>query len=692
ASVNAPGLCVVSGPDADLAALARTLAAEGVETQRIAIDIAAHSRLLDPILAAFDAHLRGMRLSPPRIPVISNRTGQPLTPEQATDPAWWVAHLRGTVDFAACMATLNGEPNRIFLEMGPGRALTSLAQANGIPAARLIPALRHPDQAVADDAWHMATIARLWACGAQADWAQIWGDAPRRRLPLPTYPFQRQRYFVEAQPAARQAPVPARQNDIARWGWQVHWRPAAAAFDGEDLTAAPPNTWLIFLDDEGLGAACAARLTAAGHRVTTVTMGDRFARRDGGYTLSPEQGRDGYDALIRDLVATGRTPDRIAHFWLVTGAERFRPGSSFFHRNLESGFWSITFLAQAMVEENLPPAHLTLITTGAAQVRREPLRYPEKATIAGPARVLPREIPGLTCATLDVDLPAQAAPQVLEELLSPPANTRVALRGPRRYEAGLRPLPLPDATGFTLPPNATVLMTGGLGGIALTLAEDLARRFAARFLIVTRTPLPPRADWPRIAARGGDMADRLRALMGLELLGSEVMVRAADVCNPDDMRAAVAEATARLGPIRAVIHAAGVVDDAPLAGRSSARIEQVLAPKLHGTQVIDRLFPDGSVDWIALFASTSTQIGAAGQVDYVAANEYMNVWSQSRAGGRTRVVAVNWGVWKGAGMAARALARRTPAPPRPLPGPVLTARGTDAAGDALFTGRLTPAD
>jgi acyl transferase domain-containing protein len=158
-----------------------------------------------------------MRLNPPRIPVISNRTGQPLTDAQATDPAYWVAHLRGTVDFAACMATL-ADPNRIFLEMGPGRALTSLAQANGIPAARLIPALRHPDQAMADDAWHMASLARLWACGAQVDWAQIWGDAPRRRLPLPTYPFQRQRNISSNRRPPHSKPRPPCARTTSRAG------------------------------------------------------------------------------------------------------------------------------------------------------------------------------------------------------------------------------------------------------------------------------------------------------------------------------------------------------------------------------------------------------------------------------------------------------------------------------------------
>lgn len=705
ASVNAPGLCVVSGPDAALKALAETLAGEGVETQRIAIDIAAHSRMLQPILGRFGDYLRRIRLNAPALPIISNRTGAALTAAQATDPEYWVQHLRNTVDFQRGMAALKDTP-RVFMEMGPGRALSSLAQANGVPAGQVIAALRHPEQAMADDAWHIGTIARLWACGVAVDWEPIWAGGRRTRVPLPTYAFQRKPYFIQpGKAAAEEAALPARIDDLAQWGWKPHWRPVSAGFDCADLAEAAPQSWLVFLDDCGLGAATVARLRAAGHQVHTVRAGDAFAA-DGpqGHVLAPERGREGYDALIADLMRRGHLPTRIAHFWLVTRGESFRPGSSFLHRNLEQGFHSLLFLAQAMAEENLPrPLHLTVFTTGAARLREGALAHPEKAMVAGPALVIPRELPGVTVSTLDLALPpaprrgqadlSALSDRVIEELLQDPAPATAALRGDRRYAQELRAEPLPEGD-FTLPDGAHVLITGGFGGIGLTVAEDLVRRFGVRLTLIARRGLPERALWPRWLA-AHDPADpisrRIQALQRLEALGGQVLVAPADVCNLEDMRAAVSLAEARFGKVQAVIHAAGVVQDGPLMTKTPAQVEEVFAPKLHGTLVLDRLFPDGSIGLMVLFSSTSTVTGPAGQVDYVAANAFLNAYAQSRAGGATRVVALNWGIWTGVGMAAEALAERTgtqAAPPRvPLKAPMLDEASFDAAGNRMFTAR-----
>jgi acyl transferase domain-containing protein/thioesterase domain-containing protein len=704
ASVNAPGLCVVSGPDRALKALAEKLAAQDIETQRIAIDIAAHSKMLEPILARFGDYLRAIALHVPQVPIISNRTGAVLTAQQATDPAYWVAHLRNTVNFAACMEALKS-PDRVYMEMGPGRAMSSLAQANGIAAGQVIPALRHPEQAIADDAWHIATIGRLWACGVAVDWAPIWGEATRHRLPLPTYAFQRKQYFIEPGTAAVTAPdLPMRVEDVAQWGWQPFWRPRAAETDIDveaGLEGAPAQTWLMFMDSAGLAEAVAAPLVAAGHRVIPVRPGDAFrADGKGGYQISPERGREDYDALLRDLVALGQTPDRIAHFWLVTAAESFRPGSSFFHRNIEQGFYSLMFLGQALAEENLAkPPHITVLTTGAAQVRAEGLAYPEKATIAGPARVIPREVPGVTCATLDVVLPVarRGKPDVgalvgpvLEELLATPANTVAALRGAKRMERGVKATPLPD-TMLEMPKGATVLLTGGFGGIGLTLAENLITDHGARIALIARRPLPARKDWAAYLAAHSPSdasARRILAFQRLESLGGAVMVLAADVTNAQEMGAAVAQITKEHGKIHTVIHAAGVIDDGPLLSKSPAAVEEVFAPKLHGTKVLEGLFPDGSIERLVLFSSTSTVTGPAGQVDYVAANEFLNAYAQSRKGGKTRVTALNWGIWADVGMAAEVLADRTgqrpSAPHVAIAAPMLDATTFDAEGNRLF--------
>ena len=450
--MNAPELCVVSGPQHALDALEAVLTAREVESQRIQIDIAAHSRMLEPILGRFEAYLRSIRLSAPQLPIISNRDGQPLSAAQATDPLYWVAHLRNTVQFADCLATLMKDSGRVYLEVGPGKTLGSLTQANGVPSGQVINSLRHAEHAVADDVWFLGTLGRLWATGVKVDWEPIWGEARRCRVPLPTYAFQRKPYFIEPGAARANLPEPVhlvRTEDVSQWGYRPRWRPRQADVDidvAQDLATTLPQNWLVFVDDTGLADGLVLRLRKAGHRVTVVRAGDMFAREsEHGYLLSPERGREGYDELVRDLMATGNTPQHIVHAWLVTREERFRPGSSFFHRNIEQGFFSLLFLAQAIAGENLPkPLHLTVLSTGAARVREEALPYPEKATAMGPARVAPRELPGLTCSTLDVVLPTvdkgwRAKPdatalnalteRVLEELFATPNNRVAALQG-----------------------------------------------------------------------------------------------------------------------------------------------------------------------------------------------------------------------------------------------------------------------
>ncbi len=689
ASVNAPALCVASGPDAALVDLAERLARDGIEAQRVAIDIAAHSRMLEPILTRFGDYLRAIPLSAPRIPLVSNRSGTWITAQQATDPEYWVAHLRNTVHFLDGLTTLSADPARIYIEVGPGRALASLAGQHGvITAGQVVNSLRHPQDDTPDDAYFLSQLGRIWAAGGRFDWSQIWGAARRNRVRLPSYPFQRSPYFIEP---ATTAATPAqdwlmRDDDLARWGWRPAWKPAYADCESDDPADLAPLTWAIFESDSGQGAALAARLRQAGHKVSLIRAGDAFARLgEEDYTIAPEHGRGDYDLLVRDLAARGRLPDRIVHLWLLTETRSHRPGSSFFHRTQEQGFWSLFHLAQAMAGENAPPAHLVVVTDGAMQVKSEPLPFPEKATVMGPARVIPREFPGWTVAVLDVERGGGVAP-TLREALATPANTVAAVREGIRRERSFRPMPL-DATPIDL--HGPVLITGGFGGIGLTVAEELIRRTAAPIVLIGRTALPDRADWDRILRSSADVtARRIRAVRRLEQAGGRVLTLTADVANVEDMRAARSAAEAAFGPLSGIIHAAGVVDDAPILTKSALSIEDVFTPKIHGTQVLEQVWPDGDLDWMVLFSSSSTVTAPAGQVDYVAANDYLNAVAQARKGGKTRVTAIDWGIWQGVGMAAEAMEARTgrkPPEPEPIAAAMLDAAGFDGAGNRVFT-------
>ncbi|SFL28354.1 type I polyketide synthase [Shimia haliotis] len=704
ASVNAPALTVVSGPDAALDQLATELAAEEIDTQRVPINIAAHSRMLEPILARFGDYLRSIQLHAPKLPIISNRTGAALLESEATDPEYWVAHLRNTVLFADGVTALSQVANRVYLEVGPGKALSSLVKMHGqVKADKVLSALRHVDDEIADDAYFLATLGRLWACGVAVDFDQYWGGVPRQRVVLPTYAFQRSRYFIE--PGTDQIDTAdhllIRLEDTADWTYAPVWRPklAECEFDvATELADAPKHAWLIFTDAGGTGAALAGQLRGAGHDVVTVRTGDAFAA-DGpdGYVLAPERGREGYDALIADLMARGRVPDRVVHLWLLTENESHRPGSSFFHRNQEQGFMSLFFLAQAITDENLPrPLHVTAISSGAVRVRNEILPYPEKSTVLGAVQVIPRELPGMTTALIDVTPPARKghlslALRLLEDLMAEPRNAIAAWRAEKRFERGYRKTDLKPDDMPVWRDGGTYVFTGGFGGIGLTLAEQAIRKAGANVVLLSRDGLPAREAWPnhlRGHAPQDRISKRIRAVERLESLGGQVLCLAADVCNIDEMGRAMDAARAEFGPVTGVVHAAGVIDDAPLLAKTLAQIDDVLAPKLHGTQVLEHLFPDGDLEWLAVFSSSSTATAPVGQIDYVAANAYLNAYAQSRAGGKTRVRAINWGIWSDVGMAAEAISARQgtheSTPKEAISEPLLDVGGFDDKGHRVF--------
>ncbi|MFF0370051.1 amino acid adenylation domain-containing protein [Micromonospora sp. NPDC005087] len=195
AAVNAPELCVLSGRPAALDALAARLRAEKVECQPLPADRGVHSALLDPVLDEFRAEARQVTYRAPRLPFLSNVTGAEATAEQVTDPEYWVRHLRGTARFADCAALL-ARTELMVAEVGPGHTLGGLVGQAGVAPHRVVPVMRHPRSDGDDQRIALTAVGRLWLAGVPVDWSAFHGG-PRRRVELPTYPFERQRHWIE---------------------------------------------------------------------------------------------------------------------------------------------------------------------------------------------------------------------------------------------------------------------------------------------------------------------------------------------------------------------------------------------------------------------------------------------------------------------------------------------------------------
>ncbi len=246
AAVNTPAQCVVGGPEPALAAWEQELAARGVVAQRLETSHAFHSPLMAPMVAAWTAAIAAVPRQAPRIPWLSNVTGTWIRAEEATDPAYWGAHVLQPVRFADAVTELLREPARIWLELGPGHTLSACARRHpdATPQHTILTTLESPS--AQDEPQALATaLAQTWLAGATPAWPAV-HHGPRRRVPLPTYPFERQRYWVDppapAQPSTRAATStststtttaaaadagarqPLRKDpDASRWFWTHRW-------------------------------------------------------------------------------------------------------------------------------------------------------------------------------------------------------------------------------------------------------------------------------------------------------------------------------------------------------------------------------------------------------------------------------------------------------------------------------------
>jgi len=647
AAVNAEGLCVLAGPVACIAAAEQLLQARGVGVRRLQVSHAFHSAMVEPALPAFEAALARVTLHPPRLPFISNLSGRFITAEEATSPAYWVRHLRGTVRFADGLDSLLATPGRLLLEVGPGEVLTSLARrhARAGEAAALLASQPHPREQAQAEAHLAGTLARLWQAGAPLDWAACrLAEARPCRVPLPGYPFERQRHWVEAGPVASLAPVTAGPRPLDDWFEVMRWQRAEPLPASIARTAGP----VLLLGQHGaFDETLAAMLSEAGHAVQRIT---RF-----------EGDADALASLLQHAAAAHGPLQHIVHTLSLPAADDAQDEPA-----LQNGLYSLLALVRALHRAGPAVRAAKLrITVLASQLDditgTEPL-HPAKAALRGPCAALPQEWPDIECQLIDALDPAgdgraqaQLAAQVLAELQSPAALPQLALRGAHRWVQQAVAVSRPRAA----PPlrrGGVYLVTGGLGGVGLALATHLARHWQARLVLLGRSALPAQGDWPALLADPAAPAalrQRLQALEALAGEGSEWLALQADVSDAAQLRGALQAARQRFGTVHGVIHAAGLAGGGVMAQRDPAAVAAVRAPKLGGARALVQAWDGPAPDFVAHCSSMAAMVGAFGDADYAAANACLDAhaqWLRRERG--WPAWSLLWDSWREVGMAA----------------------------------------
>ncbi|AGP52920.1 type I polyketide synthase [Streptomyces rapamycinicus] len=699
AAVNGPGSIVVSGAPEALRELQAECEAEGVRAKLIPVDYASHSAHVEELRDELLDVLAPIVPRRTEVPFCSTVTGDTID-TTCLDAGYWYTNLRETVELESAVRALSAAGFGTFLEMSPHPVLTMPLQATAEDAV-VVGSLRRDE---GGPERFLASLGEAFVRGVAVDWGAVLAGLGASVVELPTYAFQRQRYWLEGSSSSASAPtdgeavdadfwdaveredlaaltaaleVDADESSLAMvvpalaawrrarrersvldsWRYHVTWKPLGDALTSPHDRSAAGATWLIAAPagaPEGPRVAEALRERGAQVRLVELTEADAVR-----------------EALARRLgEATADTPPTAVLSLLALVEDPYRAGTA-----QPLGLALNLALLQALGDTGAD-VPVWYATRGAVSVgRADALDHPLQALSWGLGRIAAVEYPRRRGGL--VDLPGTLDDRAVARLCGVLAGRltdedQVAVRASGVH--GRRLVRAPAApTDPTAPwqPGGTVLVTGGTGGLGAHVARWLARGGAEHLVLTSRRgPEAPGAE---------ELAAELRES------GARVTVAACDAADRDALADLLATLDADEAPLDAVVHTAGVLDDGVLDTLTPERADGVLRPKVDAALHLHELTRDRELSAFVLFSSFAGTLGGPGQGSYAAANAFLDALAHARRAQGLPATSVAWGAWSGGGLVDEAVQARLRATGMPAMAPDLAIAALQRALDVADT-------
>jgi tyrocidine synthetase III len=653
---NSPASSVLSGDPVALSHVIGSLEAEGVFCRMVAVDFAAHSAQMVPLQAELSRYLTALAPGPANIPIYSTVTGDLIDGREFT-ASYWAKNLREQVLFADAIQHLLQSDHDTYLELSPHPILLGAIQQGARHAKSecvTLPSIRREEN---DSAVMLGSLGALYSMGYAIEWERIYPQA-ERCVPLPLYPWQRDRHWLDAMPSrvTDLTPSATPSEEIGDCLYDLLWQ-----LDRDERVQPPPSLgrhWLVFVDGSGVGEALARQIESLGLRCVRVTAGDSYHRVDNDHFEIHPQSPSHLERLF-EAAAPLKDLSGIIHLWSLDAAPAIKTTAVSLEIAQTLGCDSVLHLVQQIASarsSELP--RLWLVTRGAQAALQQvgPLSVAQ-APLWGLGRVIAQEHPALWGGLIDLDpevvLPTDAAAQLWQWIATPSQDNQVAFRQGQRYVARLarRPQPADSQAPLRLRADRTYLIAGGLGDLGLAVARWMVTQGARRLLLMARTQLPPRARWSSVPA-GSHAAHQVHAIREIEALGASVHLASVDIGDEPSLSRLLNDfRTEGWPPIGGVVHAAGVLYDGLLSEVDTASFNCVFRPKVAGAWNLHHVFADTPLDFFVLFSSAGALLGQPGQGSYAAANAFLDSLAYYRRSRGLSALTINWGAWTDLGFA-----------------------------------------
>jgi phthiocerol/phenolphthiocerol synthesis type-I polyketide synthase E len=655
AAENSPKLTIVSGTPSAVQDVERRLSAAKIASVRLHTDRAFHSPHMAQASAQFHAIVASVQRRAPSIPWLSNVSGTWITPQQAMSPEYWADQMTSRVRFAE-NAALVANRGYFLLEVGPGDTLASLVRHHDRSLSSAS-SLGGPNRRGDDLRSFIEAAARVWESGSSLSWERLPGRRAGRprKIALPTYPFERERYWVERTQgigAAKSQSAdsnlqrePAKRSDVGSWFYLPTWQRTPAATKVLRLGSETITTWLILedtrRDERSFGKLLRERLEQNGKRVLLLPA-----------SLASRDDLGGFWQEHRDAIAA--TKIGLICCWSLRGVQ------------IEL-YAKLLLLLQTAQMARARFAQAEFLLDELVEVSGESVEDTQRAVAEGLARILPAEFAGLPVRIIDPGAlsfaphTGQATPAVVDAVASeiatvPVHGQVVAYRDQTRWQQVWQPVRLESHTASKLRTGGTYVITGGTGGIGYVLARHLLRKYNAKVALLSRTVLPIREhweDWLSEHGPGNPVSRRIQRAKELAQLPGELLLLSADVADPTAIENSWAAIEQRFGAVHGVIHAAGLHIGSRIAAQSLEAVQEVFRPKVDGSQVLANFLAGRELDFLLFCSSIDAVVPVAGSSAYAAANAFQDryaIWCRQHLG--VPAISVNFDAWQEIGMAA----------------------------------------